>query len=67
MRFERPCTVWEALEFWAAWKEALEGGPGRELGARVRAGKKIAGGRLGRPWALKGPEALGAGALGWSS
>ena len=28
MRFERPWKVWEALEFWEAWKEALEGGCG---------------------------------------
>ena len=26
MRFERPWKIWEALEFWEAWKEALEGG-----------------------------------------
>ena len=31
VRFERPWKVWEALEFWEAWKDALEGGPGRNV------------------------------------
>ena len=46
-RFERPWKVWEALEFWETWKQALEGGPGRELG-----GVDLS---FGRPWSFGEP------------
>ena len=59
MRFERPCKVWEVLIFWEAWKEDLEGGPGREQA--LRCGRP---GGLACPWALKGSEALNVGKLG---